>query len=85
MSDEFETRLAPKPVWKIEKLAQENLDKMLRMLIPIRLDITSTDSTRKLGQNKPDAARLGAANGLEASTAGSELSALAQMMREVLE
>ena len=85
LSDEFETRLAPKPVWKIEKLAQENLDKMLRMLVPIRLDITSTDSTKKLGQNKPDAARMGAANGLETSNAGSELSTLAQMMREALE
>jgi len=85
LSDEFETRLAPKPVWKIEKVAQENLDKMLRMLVPIRLDVTSIDSTRKLGQNKPDTARLGAANGLGSSNAGSELSALAHMMREVLE
>ncbi len=58
---------------------------MMRMIVPIRLDITSTDSTRKLAQNKPDTARLGAADGLETSNVGSELSALAQMMREALD
>ncbi len=85
VSDEFETRLAPKPIWKIDKLATDALDKMMRMIIPIRLDITSIDSTRKLGQNKPDTARLGAADGLATSNIGSELSALAQRMREALD
>ena len=85
VSDEFETRLAPKPIWKIDKLSMDALDKMMRMIIPIRLDITSIDSTRKLGQNKPDSARLGAADGLATSNIGSELSALAQMMREALD
>ncbi len=55
------------------------------MIVPIRLDITSTDSTRKLAQNKPDTARHGAADGLETSNVGSELSALAHMMREALD
>ncbi len=85
LSDEFEARLAPKPVWKIDKVNQVSLDKMMRILVPIRLDITSTDSTRKLGQNKPDTARLGAADGLATSNIGSELSALAQMMQEALD
>ena len=85
LSDEFETRLAPKPVWKIDKVAAEKLNKMFRMIVPIRLDIKTTDSTRKLAQNKPDSARLGAADGLETSNIGSELSTLAQLMREALD
>ena len=85
LSDEFEARLAPKPIWKIDKVAAEILDKRMPMIVPIRLDITSTDSTRKLAQNKPDTARLGAADGLETSNVGLELSALAQMMREALD
>ncbi|OUS04147.1 negative transcriptional regulator [Rhodobacterales bacterium 52_120_T64] len=85
LSDEFEARLAPKPIWKTDKVPADALDKMMRMIVPIRLDITSIDSTRKLGQNKPDTARARAADGLETSNAGSELSALAQMMREALD
>ena len=85
LSDEFEARLAPKPIWKTDKVSADTLDKLMRMIVPIRLDITSTDSTRKLGQNKPDTARMGAADGLETSKAGSELSTLAEMMREALD
>ena len=85
LSDEFEARLAPKPIWKIDKVAQEILDKRMPMIVPIRLDISSIDSTRKLAQNKPDIARLGAADGLFTSNIGSELSTLAQMMREALD
>ena len=85
LSDEFEARLAPKPIWKTDKVSPEALEKMMRMIVPIRLDITSTDSTRKLGQNKPATARTGAAIGLETSNVGSELSTLAQLMREALD
>jgi len=85
LSTEFESRLAPKPVWLTEKVSADVLNKMMRMIIPIRLDITSTDSTRKLGQNKPEEARLGAADGLATSQVGSELTTLAEMMREALE
>lgn len=85
LPDEFESRLAPKPIWKTDKVPAEALAKMMRMIVPIRLDITSIDSTRKLGQNKPDSARAGAADGLETSNIGSERSTLAQMMREALD
>ena len=85
LSDEFEARLAPKPIWKIDKVATEILDKRMPMIVPIRLDITSTDSTRKLAQNKSNEARLGAAGGLTTSKIGSELSTLAQLMREALD
>ena len=85
LSAEFEARLAPKPIWKTDKVPTEALERMMRMIVPIRIDISSTDSTRKLGQNKPDSARTGAATGLETSNVGSELSALAQLMREALD
>lgn len=85
LSTEFESRLEPKPVWLTEKVSTDVLNKMMRMIVPIRLDITSTDSTRKLGQNKPEEARLGAADGLATSQVGSELTTLAEMMREALE
>ncbi len=85
LSDEFEARLAPKPIWKTDKVQAEALNKMMRMIVPIRLDISSIDSTTKLGQNKTDAARIGAAEGLETSNLGSERSTLAQLMREALD
>lgn len=85
LSDEFEARLAPKPVWKTDKVSADTLDKLMRMIVPIRLDITSTDSTRKLAQNKPDEARIGATDSLATSSVGSELSTLAQLMREALD
>ena len=85
LSDNFESRLAPKPIWKTEKVDAEKLEKLMRMIVPIRLDITSADGTRKLAQNKPDSARIGAAEGLSTSDVGSELSTLAQLMREALD
>ena len=85
LSDNFESRLAPKSIWKTEKVDAEKLGKLMRMIVPIRLDITSADGTRKLAQNKPDSARIGAADGLSTSDVGSELSTLAQLMRDALD
>ena len=85
LSARFEERLAPKPIWKMDKVSPDALSKMMRMIVPIRLDITAIDSTRKLAQNKPDAARIGATDGLATSTIGNEISALAQLMREALD
>lgn len=46
-----------------------------------RLTIEATDGTWKLGQNKPEAARPGAADGLEESGIGSRTDALGGLMR----
>lgn len=83
LSDNFEARLAPKPIWKTDKVSQNALERMLRMLTPIRLDITTMDSTWKLGQNKTATARTGAADALDISPIGTNQSTLARMMREV--
>ncbi len=56
LSDAFEAKLAPKPVWKSTKMTPEVMDKMMRQIVPCRLSIEDVQSTWKLGQNKPDAA-----------------------------
>ncbi len=84
LSAEFEDRLRPKTPWRTDKMPAEALDRLMRMILPCRFDIAKVDGTWKLGQNKPDPARLGAADGLEAAGIGSETAALADMMRATL-
>ena len=81
LSDTFEARLAPKPSWEREKMSSEAWDKMIRQILPFRFWIEDVQSTWKLGQNKDDAARLGAANSLETSGIGSNLTELAASMK----
>jgi transcriptional regulator len=64
ISDMFEARLAPKPVWKSKKMSPGVMPRMMRMILPYRLQITTVDGTWKLGQNKSDAARMAAADAL---------------------
>jgi len=77
----YESRLAPKPAWTTAKMDPEALVRLMRMILPFRLDIETVDGTWKLSQNKPDAARLGAASEI-ASGFGNELEALAALMRD---
>ena len=60
----FEDKLLPKPPWKTNKMTRDVLDKMMRMIVPCRMQVAHIDGTWKLGQNKPDEARLGAADAL---------------------
>lgn len=83
LSDQFETQLAPKPIWKTEKVSQPALEKLLRMIVPARLTIEAVDGTWKLNQNKPDAARLNAAAQIAQSPVGMELAALSELMKNV--
>lgn len=77
MSDRFEAELLPKPVWRTSKMGEGVMDRMMRMILPFRLRITTVDGTWKLGQNKPETARIGAADGLDARGAVE----LARLMR----
>ena len=81
LSDHFETQLAPKPVWKMEKVDEDIMTKMQRQIVPCRLDISQVESTWKLGQNKAASARHAAADQLEKSTIGSNTPQLAALMR----
>jgi transcriptional regulator len=80
LSEHFERRLAPKPVWRASKLEPQALARLMRMIVPFRFHLTELRSTFKLSQNKPDAARLAAAQALAAAGVGQELSALAALM-----
>lgn len=67
LSAEQEARLAPKPAWTRDKMADGHFDKMLRGIVGFELEVSAWRSTLKLGQNKPTDVRLAAADGAEAS------------------
>jgi len=77
LSAHFEARLLPKKPWTSNKMSDGVMERMMRGIVPCRLDIREVQSTWKLGQNKPESARLGAADGLE----GQGHAALAALMR----
>lgn len=81
LSEEFETRLAPKKPWRTAKMTEDVLARMMRAIVPLRLTVDNVDGTWKLSQNKPEPARLGAADGVEAGTPGQGTSGLAALMR----
>lgn len=81
LSDQFETRLLPKTPWRSDKMEPEALARMMRAIVPVRLRVEAVDGTWKLAQNKPEAARLGAAEGVATQGIGAELAALAALMR----
>lgn len=80
ISAHMEAQLAPKPVWTMEKMSDEALARMLRMIVPFRLQIASVESTVKLNQNKTEAQRAGAASGIAAHPMGMEAAQVAAMM-----
>ena len=75
----YEERLAKRP-WTVDKMTPDALDRMMRAIVPCRLRVERIDGTWKLSQNKPEPARLGAADEI-ASGLGQELDALARLMR----
>lgn len=81
LSARFEGAIAGKTPWKTAKMDPGALDKLMRMIVPARMSVARIDGTWKLSQNKPEAARLGAAAGVETGT-GAELAALAGLMRD---
>lgn len=81
LSDNMETRLLPKPVWKLDKVSDQALAKMMRQIVPIAIDVKSVDGTWKLAQNKPDDARITAADALAETGFGAEYGAIAALMK----
>lgn len=77
LSEWFESGLDPKPRWRADKMPDDLMDRMMRQIVPFRLRIEEIQGTWKLGQNKPEAARLGAAEGLQGRDP-----ALAALMRD---
>lgn len=56
---------------------------MMRMIVPFRFTLTEVDGTWKLGQNKPEEARLNAASEMAEHGIGSEFGVIAAMMRSL--
>ena len=81
LSDRFEARLVPKPVWKSTKMSDGMMDRMKRMILPFRLNITTVDGTWKLNQNKTPAARAGVIVALDVQ--GGAQAEIARAMRDL--
>lgn len=80
LSAQFESQLLPKTPWTSDKMSDGAMERMMRMILPFRLDIASVDSTFKLNQNKTPAQRAGAVRGIRAAGIGQETDALADRM-----
>ncbi|WP_170755127.1 FMN-binding negative transcriptional regulator [Ruegeria lacuscaerulensis] len=76
----YEQRLLPKPAWTTGKMTPDALDRMMRMIVPCRMQVNDIQGTWKLNQNKPETVRLAAADQV-AEGIGSELSRLTALMR----
>jgi transcriptional regulator len=81
LSEQFEARLAPKEPWRADKVEPDALARMMRMIVPLRLNVTGVDGTWKLAQNKPDGVRNAAAEHVDAYGIGAEVRDLAALMR----
>lgn len=79
----FEEQLEGKRPWTMDKMTPEVAERMMRQIVPYTLHVEDVQSTWKLNQNKPDSARLAAADAVEEETIGFESDALAEMMRRV--
>jgi len=58
------------------------LERMMRQIVPCALRVEEIAGTWKLGQNKPDAVRLRAADHLEPAAQGQKTRVLAALMRD---
>lgn len=77
----YEKRLLPKAPWVTAKMSSDALNKMMRMIVPCRMQVEDIQGTWKLGQNKPEGARNAAADQVS-SGFGSEIARLAALMHK---
>lgn len=64
LSAAHEARLAPKPAWTRGKMDPARFTGLTKAIVGFELTIEELRGTRKLGQNKSEAERFGAADGL---------------------
>ncbi len=82
-SASYEDRLLPKVPWKTAKMTPDVMEKMMRQIVPCRMQVTGVDGTWKLNQNKPAAVRLSAADHVAAYGFGVQTDVIAALMRGV--
>lgn len=75
----FENRLLPKKPWTSDKMADGVMDRMMRGILPFRLEVTDVQGTWKLNQNKTDSMRQGVTDALDQLDDGSRQ--IADLMR----
>ncbi len=82
LSADFEARVPGKSPWTAAKMTPDALERFLRAIAPVTLAVERVEATVKLNQNKPDPARLAAADGVGGSAIGLGTAAMAAMMRD---
>ncbi|WP_281967197.1 FMN-binding negative transcriptional regulator [Roseovarius nanhaiticus] len=80
-SEAYEARLLPKLPWTADKMTDGLMERMMRQIVPFRMHVSEVHGTWKLGQNKPEAARLSAADHVDAYGMGQETALMAALMR----
>ena len=83
LSARFEHDLRPKPPWRISKVPEAHLARLMRAIMPIELAVEAVDGTWKLNQTKTDEIRLRAAEHVGTEGFGQETARLAQLMRNL--
>ena len=81
LSAEFEGRIAGKRPWTKHKMGDGVMERMMRGILPFRLEVTEVQGTWKLNQNKDAAARAGVIAALEAQ--GGLAAEIGALMRAV--
>jgi len=69
LTDEHEQRLSTETggePWEVDDAPSDFIDGQLRAIVGVELEITAIEAKRKLSQNKPEADRAGALEGLAA-------------------
>ncbi len=82
LSAAMEARLAPKPAWTRAKMDPEAVTRLLRMIVPVEMEIDTVEGIWKLNQNREKAQALAAAEQLEANGFGQDVAVLAGLMRD---
>lgn len=83
LSAEHESRLLPKTPWTSAKMSAGSMDRMMRMILPFRLEITDVQGTWKLNQNKTPDLRGRAAQALAEIQSKGDTQQLAAQMQAV--
>jgi transcriptional regulator len=66
ISNHHEERLAPKPIWKRDKMSDRRFDGLLKAITGFEMEITGWRGTAKLDQDKPEEVRNRLVQALEA-------------------
>ena len=82
LTHQFEEQFLSKPIWTMDKMNDNILEKMLKLIVPIQMNISAIEGTWKLNQNKPDQLRTNAANQVSSSGIGIQLDQLAKLMKD---